>query len=464
MQRGPTRLTPENAVFALVSFEGVDRYSQAGGLGIRVTGLAHTLAQLGFETHLFFIGDPGLPGRERIDGGRLILHRWAQWISAHHPQGVYDGEEGKRRDLTASLPGYLMAEVIAPALARGRIPVVLSEEWQTAEFASLLAERLRAAGLRDDTILFWNANNPYSFERIDWPRLTATNTLTTVSRYMRAIMRAWGADALVVPNGIPRRLVRRAGREGAARLRAGLAGQRFFFKMARWEREKGWDQALDAVAVLRERGHPVTLVARSGGPAGAGGGVASAASRRGLRAIELADPGGLPAQLDVIGCTEADVVSLRFGVSEALARVLFAGADGVLANSVSEPFGLVGLEAMAAGGVVFTGGTGEDYAIPDHNALVLGTLDPREIADRAQDLEGRPAQSRRLRHAARSTARRYTWEAVTRLLISHLEREARRRNLLPHLGDGERAPDLPSPSGEHDRQARCAGPLAHERA
>jgi len=435
MQSRPTRLTPENTVFALVSFEGVDRYSQAGGLGTRVTGLAHTLARLGYETHLFFVGDPLLPGQEAIEGGRLVLHRWAQWISAYHPLGVYDGEEGKRRDLTASLPDHLTAEVIAPALARGRIPVVLSEEWQTAEFALLLAERLRAAGLRDGSILFWNANNPYSFERIDWPRLAATNTVTTVSRYMRAIMRGWGADALVVPNGIPQRLVRGSGLEGVAPLRAGLAKRRIFFKMARWEREKGWDQALDAVAVLRQRGRPATLIARSGGPGGVGGGVALAARRRNLSAIELGDAGSLAAQVDAIGQAEADVVSLRFGVTESLARVLFAAADGVLANSVSEPFGLVGLEAMAAGGVVFTGGTGEDYAVPDYNALVLETLDPREIADRAQDLERRPAQSRRFRRAARATARRYTWEAVSRVLVGHLEREARRRGLLRDADD-----------------------------
>lgn len=435
MASRPTSLTPSTTVFVLVSFEGVDRYSQAGGLGTRVTGLAHTLAQLGYETHLFFIGDPTLPATDALEGGRLILHRWGQWISAHHPSGVYDGEEGKRRDLTASLPGYLLAEIIAPALARGQVPVVLSEEWQTAEFASVLAERLSSTGLRDGSVLFWNANNPYSFERIDWPRLGAANTLTTVSRYMRSIMRAWGADAIVVPNGIPRRLVRNAHQAAVAPLRAGFAGRRTFFKMARWAPEKGWAQALDAVAALRQRGHPVALLARSGGPAGQDGGVAAEARARGLHAIELTDPGSLAAQLDLIGRTEADVISLRFGVTEALARVLFTAADGVLANSVSEPFGLVGLEAMAAGGVVFTGGTGEDYAIPGHNALVLETLDPREIAERIETLERRPATSRRLRRAARSTARRYTWETVARLLISHVEQEARRRELLADAGE-----------------------------
>ncbi len=53
-------MTPERTVFVILSFEGPDVYSQAGGLGVRVRGLSRTLAHLGYETHLFFIGDPEL--------------------------------------------------------------------------------------------------------------------------------------------------------------------------------------------------------------------------------------------------------------------------------------------------------------------------------------------------------------------------------------------------------------------
>jgi arylsulfatase A-like enzyme len=108
----PLTLNPGNSLVILVSFEGPDPYAQAGGLGVRVTGLAHTLAELGYETHLFFIGDPHLPGEETR--GRLTLHRWAQWISAYHPRGVYDGEEDKRGDLASSLPSYPGRSSITP--------------------------------------------------------------------------------------------------------------------------------------------------------------------------------------------------------------------------------------------------------------------------------------------------------------------------------------------------------------
>lgn len=211
---------PGNSVVILVSFEGPDRYAQAGGLGVRVTGLAQTLANHSYETHLFVLGDPGLPDEETH--GRLTLHRWAQWISAYHPRGVYDSEEDKRRDLAASLPSYLVDRLIARAIARGRVPVVLSEEWQVAEFACLLSDAITATGGRDRAVLAWNANNPYSFDRIDWPRLAATNLVTTVSRYMHSIVRAQGVDALVVPNGIPRQLLRAP--TGARSIACAVAG------------------------------------------------------------------------------------------------------------------------------------------------------------------------------------------------------------------------------------------------
>jgi len=82
--------------FHLLSFEGPDRYASAGGIATRVSGLATAFANAGFDTHLWFVGDPELPAYERR--GQLRLHRWCQWISRYHPGGVYDGEEGKRQD------------------------------------------------------------------------------------------------------------------------------------------------------------------------------------------------------------------------------------------------------------------------------------------------------------------------------------------------------------------------------
>jgi hypothetical protein len=53
-----SNITSDNTEFVLISFEGPDCYSMAGGLGVRMQNLSRTLAEMGFTTHLFFIGDP----------------------------------------------------------------------------------------------------------------------------------------------------------------------------------------------------------------------------------------------------------------------------------------------------------------------------------------------------------------------------------------------------------------------
>src|SRR3954447_9759614 len=109
MQRSATSESPasfdyERVTFVILSFEGPDPYARAGGLGVRVTELSRALVERGATVHVVFVGDPSLPGREERCDGRLILHRWCQWISAYYPGGVYEGEEAKLADFAVSAP------------------------------------------------------------------------------------------------------------------------------------------------------------------------------------------------------------------------------------------------------------------------------------------------------------------------------------------------------------------------
>ena len=175
---------PERLEVILVSFEGPDRYSLAGGLGTRMAELARALAEGGTRTHLVFIGDPDLPAREEQLEGQSTLHRWCQWISRYHPNGVDHGEEEKcREELAHTLPPFLAEEIVPPAIQAGRVPLVMLEEWHTVLTAFALSDDLHFRRLRDRCILLWNANNTLGFEHIpDWPRLAFTTTITTVSR------------------------------------------------------------------------------------------------------------------------------------------------------------------------------------------------------------------------------------------------------------------------------------------
>jgi glycosyltransferase involved in cell wall biosynthesis len=411
--------TPDRTVFVALSFEGPDIYSQAGGLGVRVKGLTRALARRGYNTHFYFIGDPDLPGEETLEGGKLHHRRWGQWISAQHRGGVYDGEEGKIRDWNLSLPPSVIDNVIAPAVASGAYVIVLGEEWHTSWSMSLISDTLYRRGLRDRVVMMWNANNTFGFHRIDWAALTLAATLTTVSRYMKFEMWDWHQNAIVIPNGIPRSSI--ADPAAVAELRSAAAADHLLFKIGRFDPDKRWLMAVSAAAYLKRHGSKVKLLMR-GGKEPHGGEVLNHARLQGLVVLDAATP------LDVAGLAAllqanpgVDVINLTTFLSDELLGVIYPACDAVLANSGHEPFGLVGLEVMAAGGLAVTGSTGEDYAQAYRNALVLETSDPVELVTELILLKERPHLAAQMRKRGRTTAREYTWEKVIDQLLLRVE-------------------------------------------
>jgi len=407
--------------FHVLSFEGPDAYSRAGGLATRVEGLTQTLAGLGFPTHLWFIGDPDLPGHETR--GALHLHRWAQWVSRLHRSGVYDGELGKQLEFGGSLPLYLSREVLLPHLQSGGRAVVLAEEWQTVEAVLGLHRLLEQEGVRDHVAILWNANNVFGFEGIDWRRLSRAAVITTVSRYMKSLMRAYGVDPLVIPNGLGEEAFGPPERRACTEFRLRFRSRTVVTKMARWDPAKCWLGTVAIIADMKRAGWRPILIAR-GGSEPHGAEILAAMDEHGLRRAnrESKQPGAdglLDALRDLEG---VDVVNLVSAVDPAARRMLFRSADAVLANSHHEPFGLVGLEAMAAGGVACTGCSGEDYVVPGENALVLETEDPREFRALFHRLRSQPHDEASLRRAGQRTAKRFAWSRVVeRVLLPRIE-------------------------------------------
>jgi D-inositol-3-phosphate glycosyltransferase len=407
--------------FHVLSFEGPDTYSRAGGLASRVDGLVRTLAGLGFESHLWFVGDPALPGHE--SDGALHLHRWAQWVSGHHPGGVYDGEWGKHDEYARTLPPYLVDEVLLPAVRQGEHAVVMAEEWHTVHAVLHLSWLLERAGIRDRVTILWNANNVFGFERIDWPSLKKAAVITTVSRYMKHEMAPLGVEALVVPNGLSGEAFDPTPSAACAALRRQFRDRTAIVKMARWDPDKRWISAVETVAAMKRAGWRPLFITR-GGAEPYGGEVLSVMAASGLKRVDRSWQGaGVGGVLEALRDVEpdVDVVNLRSHVDPAARRLLFRGADAVLANSSREPFGLVALEAMAAGGLACTGCTGEDYALAGKNALVLETGEPEEFLRMFARLRNAPELARAMRQAGRVTARLFSWsEIVERVLLPRL--------------------------------------------
>lgn len=403
----------------MVSFEGPDQYSQAGGLGVRARELCRALAARGFKTTLVFVGDPVKPATEEDSG--VCLVRWGQKLSRGYPSGVYEGEHEKLADLNRTLPGWLIDSIVRPAANEGRIVAVLCEEWHTAVFARVLSDLLHAHRLRDRTALLWNANNSFGFETIDWAGLDYVAAITTVSRYMKHLMWPFGVNPIVIPNGIPSTSLTPPDEAAVRAIRGSAETSCLAFKIGRFTPDKRWIQAVAAIAELRSEGIPARLLMR-GGIEPYGAEVLDFAARVGLpvahwhEAVE--DASGIVAALSSTG--GAPIVNLRRFLPDAVIAEIDAAATAVLANSGHEPFGLVGLEAMAAGGVALVGATGEEYARPYGNAIVVETDDPSEVSSALSGLVAQPALAQRLRGAARRDAADFSWPLVVDGLIERL--------------------------------------------
>ncbi|MDO5295683.1 MAG: glycosyltransferase family 4 protein [bacterium] len=414
--------------FVILAMEGPDLYSLAGGLGVRVTELSRCLADMGYPTHLFFIGDPALPSIETSNC--LTLHRWCQWLSVNYPKGVYDGEREKIRELETAWPQYVIKEIVEPGREKGIFTVFLTEDWQTVQTTINLGKLLREKGLQRTALILWNANNSYGFSEINWKQLQEFAVITAVSRYMKHLMWQHELNPIVIRNGIPKRTLLPVPQQEIDALRVHYPGL-LLTKVGRYSVDKRWIMAVEAVGELKRRGYRPRFIVR-GGKEEHREAVQQRARQLGLKWQEIPKPDDMSNRgiLEALSRCDSDIYELCFHVPEDFIRVLYAGADCVLANSGHEPFGLVGLEVMACGGVVFVGSTGEDYASNLINCISIETSDPREIAVYVEALQVQREMASAIRYNGKINAEAYTWDKVAAELFLKINFLAFQRGLL----------------------------------
>ncbi|HXM06959.1 MAG TPA: hypothetical protein VN936_05820, partial [Candidatus Acidoferrum sp.] len=247
---------------AILAFEGPDRYASIGGLGTRVSQMATALGQIGCVVDLIFVGDPAAQAVETK--GNVTLRRWSQWISAHFPRNAYDGEREKIADWESSLPGFVVDQIVAPTAASNERTLVICEEWQTAGVAIAIDQLARLRGVRNTFTMLWNANNTYGWENVNFPALQAAAGITAVSKYMKFELARYGVPSLVIPNGIETRLLSGADPKLLAEMKQALAGRPTLVKVGRFDPDKNWLQAVDALAELHASGINARMIVRGG--------------------------------------------------------------------------------------------------------------------------------------------------------------------------------------------------------
>jgi glycosyltransferase involved in cell wall biosynthesis len=217
----------------------------------------------------------------------------------------------------------------------------------------------------------------------------------------------------VIYNGIPESALAPVDAAAVRTIRAAAGTPCLAFKIGRFSADKRWHQAVSAIAELRATGVPARLLMR-GGIEPFGGEVLAHARALGLDVAAWQRPVQNAADVATAlrGTDGAAIIDLQTFLPDALVPQLYAAATAVLANSGHEPFGLVGLEAMAAGGVALVGATGEEYARSYANAIVVEGDDGAEVASALRGLVERPDMAHRLRRAARAGAREFTWPLI----------------------------------------------------
>jgi glycosyltransferase-like protein len=229
-----------------------------------------------------------------------------------------------------------------------------------------------------------------------------------VSRYWADELRArFGVPAHVIPNGVDAARFRGAAHAGApARERFGWGDRTIVLTVGGIEPRKGSRHLLEAFARLRPVLGPRPLLAIAGGETLFDYADYRASWLRDAQALELEvahDPAGQGADVALMG-----------RIADEDMPALYAAADVFTLPSTREGFGLVALEAMAAGCPVVLSDLPvfHEHFSDGEDCLMAPVGDVRRLAAALEAVVVDPDLRERLRAGGAATVDRYTWDAA----------------------------------------------------
>lgn len=109
------------------------------------------------------------------------------------------------------------------------------------------------------------------------------------------------------------------------------------------------------------------------------------------------------------------------GLTNLEVKILFSRALGVVFMPVKEPFGIVALEAMAAGKPLIAANEGGFIEAVDESCAMLVSPEPEEIAERMRFLRDNKDIARKMGEAGRQRVQKYTWQGAAEKLLDIIE-------------------------------------------
>lgn len=110
------------------------------------------------------------------------------------------------------------------------------------------------------------------------------------------------------------------------------------------------------------------------------------------------------------------------GLNNLEVQILFSRALAVVFAPVKEPFGIVALEAMAAGKPLIAANEGGFTEVVDETCAFLCSPQPEELAEKMRHLRDNKDVARRMGDAGRQKVKDYTWEKAAKDLLGIIEK------------------------------------------
>jgi glycogen synthase len=357
-----------------------------GGLGIAVAALCRAMARRGDEVDVVTRG----PSRAVEHDGAVTVHRVAEPDRARIARDGYPGFLRWVDDLGERL------ETAASAVAGERaVDIVHAHDWHAGAAAERVAERCGrplVATIHATARAKVRARGVPPRPRVEAAERSLAGTarvVTVASRWLAAEVAAHGIPReriAVVPLGVEGGPVPPA--ESVRRVRAavGHPGLRTILVAGRLVAEKGFQDAIAALPALPQA------------------------------ALAVAGSGRWEPLLGRVAASAGVTDRVRFlgRIAHEALPAHYAAADLVVVPSRYEPFGLVALEAMAAGRPLLAadvGGLAETLP-PGEPVMRFPPGDAAALAARAGALLGDPDLRRRVAGLGRRRAARFHWDGV----------------------------------------------------
>lgn len=361
-----------------------------GGLAQHVYDLTNVLAEIGLEVHLITSGGAGAPSFEQVNGVKVYR---VEPYRVSSPDFV---------TWVAQFNVALLEKAIPVLTENGDFHVLHAHDWLVAYAARAIkhAGRLPLVATIHATEYGRNHglhnNTQRHISDIEWWLTYEAWRVICCSHYMveevRHVFQLPTDKIMVIPNGVNVNNFKTRDRD-ARRTNYAAPNEKIVFYIGRLVREKGVQLLLDAVPEILAN-HPQTKFVIAGkGP------------------YEAA----LKQQTAMLGISNR--VYFTGYINDDVRNSLYSWSDVAVFPSLYEPFGIVALEAMAAGTPVVVSDCGGISEIVRHgeNGLKANTGSSHSLAKNILAILKQPELGNQLREIAyRRVLNEFNWKNIAR--------------------------------------------------